>query len=196
MRGEKTIEFEFPIRYSENGEWNEATAVTVRAPGLDKFSIHSKMQSYVARAVFEFAKANEHLRKGAPTGSASVEDDAEVEDEAANADDQDVLVIMQMAMGVDDYAAFADFVRKTLTNAPRLASIGDSKQPIKDETWLSIEEAGGLEAVHKIISEFCGFFFDALKSQKKSGQNKPITSSSPTKAASAPSSRKASRLPN
>lgn len=183
MRGEKVIDLGFSIDVSQGGEYVPADTVTVRAPGFrgKGFEIHTTMQAYVSSAALSFAKQRELF--------AGQRDAAEEPGEGG--DEQDVMQIMSMGLGVDAYPKFAAYVQRVLTNS-ELATVGESGR-LTDEAWEKIEEAGGAESCLRIMSEFTGFFFGALGSSGKTGSGKSPTSSSRTKVASA--SRKSKGAP-
>ena len=193
MRGEKTVTFDFNFEYSHDGNFVEANTITLRAPGLGKFDVHNTMQAYVSKAVVSFAAQLRDANKGQPDQST---DDEDVSDTSEPDDDKDVMVIMAMGLDLDVYPKFAAYVQRVLTNTPKLATIGDTKVPITDAVWSSIEERGGIEAANKIMSEFTSFFFDALGSKKASGKGKPLSSASPSKGPSPSNTPKTSRSKN
>lgn len=194
MRGEKTVTFDFNFEYSHDGNFVEANTITLRAPGLGKFDVHNTMQAYVSKAVVSFAAQLRDANKGQPdqsTDDDDVSDTSEAQDE-----DKDVMVIMAMGLDLDVYPKFASYVQRVLTNTPKLATIGDTKAPITDAVWTSIEERGGIEAANKIMSEFTSFFFDALGSKKGNGKGKLPSSASPSKGPSPSNTPKTSRSKN
>ena len=194
MRGEKTVTFDFNFEYSYDGNFVEGNTITLRAPGLGKFDVHSTMQAYVSKAVVAFAAQIRDANKGQTQDTSS--DDEEVSDTSEQDEDKDVMVIMAMGLDLEVYPKFAAYVQRVLTNTPKLATIGDSKVPITDAVWQSIEERGGIEAVSKIMSEFTSFFFDALGSKKANGKGKPLSSVSPSRGPSPSNTPKTSRSKN
>ncbi|MEQ8822968.1 MAG: hypothetical protein RIC14_01195 [Filomicrobium sp.] len=168
MRGEKTIDLGFDIKVSVGGEYVHESEVTVRAPGLDKFQVHTKMQAYVGKALAGIAGMRGQLQDAAQ--------DTNEDEQDTNKDEQDVMVLMSMGMSGDDYTEFAAFARKSLTNS-KLASVGENAK-LTDEAWLEIEAQGGMEAVMRILSAFTDFFFDALASKPENGKGKSLTSAS------------------
>lgn len=193
MRGEKTVTFDFNFEYSHDGNFVEANTITLRAPGLGKFDVHNTMQAYVSKAVVSFAAQLRDANKGQPDTS---DNDEDVSDTSEQDEDKDVMVIMAMGLDLDVYPKFASYVQKVLTNTPKLATIGDTKMPITDAVWASIEERGGIEAANKIMSEFTSFFFDALGSKKANGKGKHHSSASPSKGPSLSNTPKTSRSKN
>lgn len=183
-RGEKVVTFDFNFTYSEKGSYVEANTITLRAPGLAKFDTHARMKGWVGKAVLAFTS------NAKPSGAAQ----ADEEPEQGGDDNQDVMQIMSMGLGVDDFATFATFVKKTLTNST-LATVGDRGVLLTDEVWMDLEKHGGMEAVMKVMSDFTGFFFEALTSRKKNGAAPAPSSVSPIKVASASKPRALSRLP-
>lgn len=193
MRGEKTIKFDFPIRFPENGTWGESDFITVRAPGLGKFDVYNTMRAYVGKAVVNITKINDGRKKD---DDITPDDDEAVTPAKDDKDEQDVMMIMSMGLDVETFPKFAHYVQKVLTNAPKLATIGENRVAITDEAWLSIEDQGGMEAISKVMSEFTGFFFDALGSPKKNGSAKPTGSVMPIRDISPTSGAKNSRSKN
>lgn len=169
MRGEKTIDLGFDVRIPGKDGYTHENEVTVRAPGLDKFHVHTKMQAYVGKALAGIAGMRGQLQDAAQDTEEDVLDTKE---------EQDVMVLMTMGLDGDTYSEFAAFARKSLTNS-KLASVGEDAK-LTDEAWLEIEAQGEMEAVMRILSAFTGFFFDALASKSESGKGKSLTSASPS----------------
>lgn len=189
MRGEKTITFDFPIRYSENGKFEEAYTITVRAPGLGKYDVYTAMQSYVGKGIISFIKARGDVAK--PDEDEYADNDAASPDEEKG--EEDVMAIMAIGLDTKMYQEFATYTRRAITNAPKLATIGEGKAPLSDAVWEELADKGGMEAINRVLSEFVSFFLDALGSKKKSGPAKSVSSSSPTRAVSVSSEQKGSR---
>lgn len=191
MKGEKTINFDFAFQYSEGGKFAEASSITVRAPGLGKFDVHTTMSAYVGKAALAFTR----LASEMPQQAAAEADDDSGEPKT---DDQDVMQLMAMGLGVDEFPKFAMYVKRALTGTPKLAHVTDTKIGLTDEIWESIEAGGGMEAVQKVMSDFAGFFFEALggRRAKANGAEPAPTSASPTKAASPMRPRATSRISN
>lgn len=177
-RGTKTITFDFPILYPVDGQYLETNKITVNSPGLGKYDVYSTMKSYVGKAMLNMSKARAGIKSDEELKIALQDDDEAPAQDAGEDEDRDVMIIMAMGLSTEDYPKFATYVQKVLTGSPRLATVGDEKCAITDEVWTSIEENGGMEAVNRVMSEFVGFFFDALPSPKKSGRSKSPTSSS------------------
>lgn len=177
MRGEKTIDLGFTISVSQGGDYVSADTVTVRAPGFRRADIHDTMVAWVSKASINFTK----LRAGLPVSDQPIDDDEALKsiDDA----DQDWMQMVAMGLEVDQYAGFASYVRKVLTNS-KLASVGDVDAKLTDEAWEAIYDQGGMEAVRRIESAFVGFFFESLMSTKRHGNGKSPFSASPTKARS------------
>lgn len=189
MRGEKTLSFEFTFPYSENGGYAEANTITIRAPGLGKFHVHSTMQAYVMDAISTLQAKRAAIESMARDG----EDDGKPADDEA--DPAGVWQMMAMGLGVEKFPKFAEYVTKVLTNAPKLASIGEGKVALSDEVWTALEDNGGIEAIHEVLGTFVGFFLESPKSARRTGNGSSTTSASPTRA-STPSARKTSRSQN
>lgn len=193
MRGTKTITFDdCEFTYSKGGQFVRGNQITVREPGLGKWEVHSQMTAYVSKAALAFSR----LAAGMQVPDRPVEDEPEVADQD---EQQDVMQLMAMGLGVDEYPKFASYVKRVLTGSPRLASVGeDGESAVTDEVWDSLAENGGMEAVTRVMSEFTGFFFEALNKRraKRSGAVTAPTSASPTKAPSPIARRPSSRLPS
>ena len=190
MASQRTVTFDFDFDYPNSGAYGRTNKVTVSAPSFSNYEVYSTMQGYVSQALLNFAK----LRGETAKSEAEVEED-ETETKDDEPDDRDVMVIMAMGLGVDAYPKFASYVKRVLTNS-RLAVVGepgDTIVKITDEVWDSIVKEGGMDSAQKIMSEFTGFFFDALASKGKSGPAKSPTRSSPTVVASPTNTRSASR---
>ena len=185
MRGEKVIDFGFTFKYSDGGEFQEASEIVLRAPGLDKFDVHTSMKAWTGKAMLNFAQ----IARGETVS------DEQIEQESPDntTDDQDVMQMMSMGLNVDEFPKFAAYVRKVLTNSKKLATVGQTDIPLTDATWIDIENQGGMEAVFKIMSDFTGFFLGALTSKGQNGDGKSATLSSRTKAVSATKKRSVSR---
>lgn len=192
MRGSKTLTFDFEFTYSKGGQFVKHNRITVKEPGLGKWEVHSQMTAYVSKAALAFSKL-----------AADMQQPARIEDEASEApnpdEEQDVMQLMAMGLGVEEYPKFANYVKRVLTGAPRLASVGeDGDGAVTDEVWESLAENGGMEAVSRIMSEFTGFFFEALgkRRAKQNGAATAPISASPTRAPSPIARRPSSRLPS
>jgi hypothetical protein len=197
MRGEKTINFDFEILYSAGGKFHPATSITVRAPSLDQYRIHSIMQSWTIegangwRKVFadEIAKAKVES-SNAPDGD---------ETPSADEDDKQIDVMAMMAAGLspEKYAAFSALVMDTLKNNPRLAYVGeDPKAAITDHVLTQIGDKGGIPEWERVASEFVGFFMLGGQSAKTNGDASSPASASPTPEPSPLPKRVNSRLKN
>lgn len=196
MRGTKTIEFETPFRYSANGVYSETTTVTIRAPGLGKFDVHNKMQAYVMEAMFALAKQAAEMRGFAEAKKAAAEDDDEAPKDQPDPPGSEIMDQISAGLGHTKYPEFAGYVKRVLTNTPKLATVGEDKQPLTDEVWEAIEETNGTSAAMDILGGFAGFFVNALGSKKTTGSALSATSSSPMKVASPMSMPPRSRVKN
>lgn len=205
MRGEKIITLDEPFQISEGGSFTEATTITLRAPGLGKRNVHFAMSSYVMEAIGNLQRNRPDLmRQSQETDSVlNVDDDEPAgmghngppgEDDAKEA--QAFWQMMQMGLGVEKFPAFADYVMRTLTGAPKFATVGENEVPLNDAAWESIDETNGMAAIEQICGTFVGFFMGAPKSPKTNGKGMPPSSSSRPKAASRSSTRAASRSPS
>ncbi|MDX2308084.1 MAG: hypothetical protein NW216_07595 [Hyphomicrobium sp.] len=182
MRGEKIVEFEKPFLYSFNGQFEEATSITVRAPGLPHLAVHAKVQAALARAILAFPRPD---RK--PDAADEGVDHGEDESDGASGAAPEIDALQVLAAGYDEngYADFLKWLKRTLTNQPKLAFVTGTDCPVTDEVWDSISEEGGLDAVFKVLSAFVGFFLAALGADSKKTNGPPAVagSASRTKAA-------------
>lgn len=196
MRGTKTIELETPFRYSSKGIYSETTTVTIRAPGLGKFDVHNKMQSYVMEAMFALAKKAAEMRGFVEAKKAADDEDDKPKEDIIDPPGSEIMDQIAVGLGHDKYPEFAGYVKRVLTNAPKLATVGDDSQPLTDEVWDAIEEANGTSAAMDVLGSFAGFFVNALGSKKTTGSAPSATSSSPTKADSITNMQPRSRAKN
>lgn len=196
MRGTKTIEFETPFRYSTNGVYSETTTVTIRAPGLGKFDVHNRMQAYVMEAMFALAKRAAEMRGFADAKKSALEDEDKPSAEVPDPPGSEIMDQISVGLGHVKYPEFAGYVKRVLTNTPKLATVGEDRQPLTDEVWEAIEETNGTAAAMDILGSFAGFFVNALGSKKPTGSARSATSSSPTKADSIMSMPHRSRAKN
>lgn len=190
VKGIKTIDFDFDITYSKGGQFVATRQITVREPGLGKWEVHSQMTAFVGKAALAFSKLAADMAQPAGDGEAPATD-VDVDEE------KDLMSLMSMGLGVDEYPKFANYVKKVLTGAPRLAYVGeDQAQAITDEVWESLAENGGMESVTRVMSEFTDFFFmgRAKRQAKRNGADTPPISASPTRAPSPTARRPTSRL--
>lgn len=197
MADAKTIEFEFTFRYPDRGNYLDATAVTVKAPGMSNFRVHSAMHGWVMDAMMQAAAKAIAASGGieAARKRAEAEEDKPTADEPTEPSGTEFIDQIAIGLGPEKFAEFMAFTRKALTGNAHLAWVGD-KRPITDEVWLEIETNGGMEAVMEVMGTFAGFFVVSRKSPKKTGDDKLITSSSPTKAPSLPNGSRPRRLPS
>jgi hypothetical protein len=144
MRGERTIELP-EFEFSQGGEFRKATSITVRAPGFKKRAIHAAMSGYVSEGLIGVAKKVQGM---------SGDTDAE-----ARAAEPDAVALMSMGLG-SKYPDFHEVALRAITNSPTIACVSDTDVPITDSVWESIEQAGGMAAVDKVVSGFTSFFLD------------------------------------
>jgi hypothetical protein len=182
MKGEKQVTFPFSFKYSEGGIFKEEFGVTIRAPSLDQFAVHTVMVAYAAEsgkknqadAMVAFgalpAATLEVMVKARgeqaeQDGPAPVETDAEMADR--------VIGHFASGLGSDRFPAFMAFVLKTIKNNPKLATVGDGKIPLTDATVDSIVAHGGMDALNLMMATFAGFFLQEAPStsQKPIGDN-------------------------
>lgn len=195
MRGEKTITFDFEFQYSSAGTFMPANTITVRAPSLDQYKVHSIMQGWTTEGAIGYRKAfAAEIEKAAAVG---VEPAPVVADDAAMEDKQiDVMAMMAAGLPPEKYATFSQFVMDTLKNNARLAYVGgDPKAPITDHVMKQIGELGGVSDWDRVASEFASFFMLGTGSKAKSnGADSSPVSVSHTKAHSTTSRRVNTRL--
>lgn len=196
MKGENTVEFDFTFQYSRGGKFEEGHSITIRAPGLGKYDVHTTMTAYVGRAALAFAKlASSDSGQPAPHADSSAEAD---QPSGEDQDEQDVMQLMAMGLGVEEFPKFAMYLKRVLTGTPKLARVTDTDVGISDEIWESLEANGGMDAVHRVMSDFTGFFLGSMaaRQQKPNGAAPAHSSASPTKAPSPTRQRVNSRLQN
>lgn len=186
-RGETVVTFDFEFSFSKGGQFVPANRIVVRAPGVAHLDIHSAMKAYaskVAMAMSEFASRAKQV---------SDEDDTNKPDPDA---EQDVMALMAMGLGTEEFPKFVQYVKRALSNRHALASVGDydpaNPTPITDEVWDQLESAGGMEAIDKVMSAFTNFFFEALLRQNSRTKNGSADShgSAPATKAPLPTSRR------
>lgn len=197
-KGVKTIDLGFEIAYSVKGQFVRTNTITVREPGLGKYEVWAAMKSFVTQAQPAILEVAAKAQAAAAAAGHVPEPDPEVQPETEGEDDErDIMTWMALGLGDKKFQDYFRYVKTALTNAPRLATVGDSEQPITDEVWLEIDEKGGMEAVTRIMSEFTGFFFGGQqKSAKPNGGATSPSSPSPPPATSTTGRRATSRLPN
>ena len=176
MRGTKTITFDKPFLYSRGGTFEEATEITVRAPGMTLIRVHARVESAVARAILAFPRPEKREEQ--------TDDEHEEAVTEAGKAEIDALQVLAAGLGADDYGDTLVWLKKTLTNQPRLATItGTDNLAITDEVWDSIEEESGTDAALKVLSAFVGFFLERLNKEppKPNGAAASAGSASVTK---------------
>lgn len=197
MRGEATLVFDEPFEISENGSFVRVNTVTVRAPGLGKAHVHATMQAYVMEAVMGMQRKRPELMQQSKAERSPLDPVGgpieEPKDAIESAEDEYALVLQLMSsgLGVERWPAFFDYVYTQLTLS-KLASAGESGTQLTKETWDSIEQTNGMEAVERIIGAF-GSFFTKSMLQRKTGSGPSPTSSSHRTAATRQSTRASSR---
>lgn len=175
-RGEKLLTLDFEFSFSLNGETAKEFAVKLRAPGLDQFRVHNRMAGLVAKCQVGLTQAFANLQR--PENAPAPDDDKpETDQEAADR----ILQTLSMGLGPDAFADEMEWVKRTLTKNPKLASVGDTGVPLNDLVWESIGNEGGISAVNLVIAHFVGFFLDSpAKSPSGTGSAKQLTSPSGT----------------
>lgn len=194
MRGEATVTFDFAFKYSDQGEYKQAKSVSVRAPALGKFHVHTTMTKFVMDAVTGLQEKRPTMMKG--------NEDQAVSNKAAegggpdNPQEMPARAIMQMmSIGLDrsDYDAFVKYMHAELVGSPKLAVITDTNIPLSDACLEDIVECGGISALYEIMGAFTRFFFIEALGIDEPGSVKSPTSSKVTKAASPTNTRSRSR---
>jgi hypothetical protein len=187
MKGEKQITFPFSFKYSEAGVFKEEFGVTVRAPSLDQFAVHTAMVAFAAEAgqknQIAGMAAFGALPEGVIASMVKARGDQEQLNSAPETDDEMATrVIGQFASGLgsERFPRFMDFLLKALKNNPRLASVGDGKVPLTDATIQSICDVGGMDAVNVVMATFAGFFLEPVASPSKNatGEDTPASQQS------------------
>lgn len=176
----KVITFDFNFTYTRDGNLIEGNTITVCEPAFDKRDVFRKMQAYVAEAQKGMLRtfSNDQLKAEADKQQA---DGAT----AAAPGELDALFTMRMGLGIDDYTRFAEFVQTALTGNRALAFIGDQDLPIKDRlpvqtgVWMSIAEAGGMEAVDQVLAGFASFFLGTRPAKNASPTTSGATGFAP-----------------
>lgn len=173
MRGKKLVQLPINFKYSDAGAFKEDCAVTISAPALDQFKVHSKMMAFASEAetnlAIKFASV-ERPKSDAPEPEKE-EQKEETDEEMADR----VLGIYAMGLGTEKFPEFMEYVKAVLTGNSKLASVGDTNIPLRAESWDSIDLEGGLEAVSLLIATFAGFFLGQPvgKSEGTNGSNSP-----------------------
>lgn len=199
MRGEKTLEFPFAIRFSENGSFAESSRITLRAPGLGKRHVHNQMVGYIMEAyagasarrgmIDQLAEAD--AKKGVKVAT---DDDQEQSAKDEPEDPTGFLKMLAIGLGHDKYAGFCDYIIAQLTGSPKLATVGDNGTALTEDAWESIADQGGMAEVDRVVGTFASFFVEDRASPSKNGAGTSRSSSSPTKAVSPTNTPRASRL--
>lgn len=192
MRGTKTIVLDQDIEYSEGGAYLTTNEITLMAPGIDRLHVYSAMRAHVLDALFSAAKRAVEIQ-GLSEARKQAEEEEEAETESAEITGKEFFNQIGLGLGADRFPQFVSYVKKTLTNAPKLARVGQGSTPITDETWERLQEAGGMDAVADIIGTFASFFSVSQTAEKRTGKGKQSTSSSDSKVASPSNTRTGSR---
>lgn len=192
MRGTRLVQLPCNVRYSENGTFKEDCAITLTAPSLDQFSLHNTMVTYAmsaSRAVekdqmLTFASLDPAAIAVITKARAEAQAEAPSEPVPETDAERTSRVISHYAQGLGDkFPAFMDFLKKSLTNNPTIARIGDTKNPIRDETWNDLAEKGGMDAVNMIFAGFAGFFLKETASTSRDENGNSSRPTSPSQAA-------------
>lgn len=163
----KTITFDHDFVYSKGGEFVTAREITVCEPNYDRRHVYRTMRAYLAKADLAMMKFYADMTAGQKT---SDPDDVPLEPKMDDAPkkaavEPDVLDQMRMALGLEGFPTFCDYVQKELTGCKQLAFVGTDmageirdRSPITEEVWMAISKAGGMEAIDKVLSAFASFF--------------------------------------
>jgi hypothetical protein len=196
MRGTRLLHLPVSFKYSDGGKYAEDSAVTLQAPSLDNFAIHTKMVAYATQAMM--ANEKEQMQMLAELGDtldkilksrdamreqAIAEGKVEADAEAAETDDAMAARVMSTyarGLGPDRFPAFMEFVKKTLTNNAKLARVGETKVPLRDESWEDIDAKGGMDAVNIVLAGFAGFFLRTVGSESRDANGNSSQPTSPS----------------
>lgn len=168
MRGTTTIEFDFEFEYADGGQHHKAFAITLQAPGFDRYDVHTAMTAWIGKAALGFM-ANMPERQKPDGAERRQKANGDKTAEEIRAERRSSLTNLAMGLGVDDYQRFATFLRRTLTKNSALARVAETEVGIQDMTWSTIADQGGIEAVEEIMGAFIDFFTESPKSAGATG---------------------------
>lgn len=152
MKGETQIEFEFDFEFTEAGRTEKSNSITVRAPGYRRIELHDKMVALVNEALIGLVPKIGDLDRSAGA----------VSDGEPAAGQRDALMMLAMGLGNERFPGVMTMIRKQLTNAPDIAFVTGSQEPVTDLVWESLADGGGVEAVNQVVSTFVDFFMPDL----------------------------------
>lgn len=192
MRGEKVVTFDFDITYPNGqGGYETTREIRLRAPGLGKSEVFFTLKAYASKAVTGFAKIQSEIQQGRKK-DASDDDEDETPKKDAKQDDVDTMYLMASGLDIPTFAQFSNYLRRAITNTPKLASMGDSKAALSDEVWENIDTNGGMEAVNKVLAAYIDFFLEPLIAPSKTGSDESTGSATPARDTSRTTSVKTS----
>ncbi len=160
IAGVKKIKFDFEFTYSKGGDDDLGDTIVLIEPGYDDLEVHARMTSLVTKGLF-----------GALPSIRALEPKDQSEDTAAKSPDTsnkegDDMWLMALGMSDKKYIEFVTYVKKLLTNDARYAHIGGEEIGITDMLWEEIGRQGGKQEIDRILSEFAGFFIEAMQEKK------------------------------
>ena len=196
-----TIEFPFSFQFPNGGIQDLSSAVTVCEPSYDNRHVYRRMQAGLGDWAKAYMLMQAELR--AKTGDKSTEvDEAPVQASEAQADtesDTDIINQMRIVLGTSGFEELANYIQKELTNNRSLAYVGSDlttlvrdRVPVTDLVWMNIANAGGMQAIDRVLSAFINFFLPGQPSEKSERVTRGSTSPSEP-ASSAPEASRSKR---
>lgn len=202
MRGMKTVDLGLTVDKVtvRDGGIVDVSTVTLRAPALGKLDVHSTMKTFVEDGLAGFQVKQAQLARAAGIDLQAEQQkfleaqraaqDERPETETEDDDEEDPaenMAIMASGLGRTEYPEFVRYVKKVLTDCPKLADIGSDENgkpyAISDDFWNRLDQIdGGMDAAMRIMGAFADFFIASPTSRKKSGKKKSTTSAKRTKA--------------
>jgi hypothetical protein len=176
MRGQKIVTFPFEFPYSQDGKFLSEFAVTLRAPSLDQFQVHTAMTAFVKASEVGVSVAFSGFKM--PDRPASEVVAAAPAPETEEQMVERVISTLSTGLGPDRFPQFMDYVMSKLKRNAKLATIGETNIPLDDATLSAIAEKGGMDAINLLVASFADFFFAGApsKSASKSGDSLPGSS--------------------
>jgi len=205
QKGRKVLILPCEFRYTAKAPGGQATfltehAVTVCAPSLAHFAIHSRMIGFAKAASATFQREQAiafsamkpeaietmmRARKAmaADAAQAGVVEAEELPPETEVEMADRVMDYFATGLGPDRFPEFWDWLKKVLTGNPRLAFVGDAEggrtgSALNDGEWNAIDQAGGMEAINIILAGFADFFLTGVapsKSASTTGTESPTS---------------------
>jgi hypothetical protein len=159
IAGVKKIKFDFEFTYSKGGDDDLGDTIVLIEPGYDDLEAHARMTSLVTKGLFgAMPLIKDAAQEGAGTGANETFDDS--------SDQRSAMWLMALGMSDKKYIEFVTYVKKLLTNDARYAHIEGEEIGITDMLWKEIGRQGGKQAIDRILSEFAGFFIEAMQEKK------------------------------